>query len=68
MVKPAPLINTPATATGPYKPRPVSMPATAAVAAMTAITTPDATDEASAVTLANATKAKVNLLIAALQG
>lgn len=40
----------------------------AAIAALTLITTPDATDEATAVTLANATKAKVNAIIAALQG
>lgn len=39
----------------------------AEIAALTAIATADATDEASAVTLANATKAKVNAIIAALK-
>jgi len=38
----------------------------AAVAALTPVTTPDATDEATAVTLANANKAKINAIIAAL--
>lgn len=38
----------------------------AGVVAITAITTPDATDLATVLTLANATKAKVNALIAAL--
>lgn len=38
-----------------------------AVAALTPVTTPDATDEATAVTLANANKAKINAIIAALQ-
>lgn len=37
------------------------------ILAITAITTPDATEVNSAVTLANATKAKVNALIAALK-
>ena len=37
------------------------------IAELTAIATADATDEASAVTLANATKAKVNSIIAALK-
>jgi hypothetical protein len=37
------------------------------VAAITAISTADATDLATAITLANATKAKVNALIAALK-
>lgn len=36
------------------------------VVAITAITTPDATDLPTVLTLANATKAKVNALIAAL--
>lgn len=36
-------------------------------AAIAAIATPDATDTATAVTLANATKAKVNAIIAALK-
>lgn len=39
----------------------------AEIDALTAITTPDASDEATAVTLANATKAKVNAIIAALK-
>lgn len=42
------------------------LPVSAGVAALTSITTPDATDEATAITLANATKAKVNAIIAAL--
>lgn len=37
------------------------------IAALTAITTPDATDLATAQTLANATKVKVNAIIAALK-
>lgn len=53
-----------------YEPQPFvvvgDIPVSAAVAALTAITTPDATDEATAITLANATKAKVNAIIAAL--
>lgn len=36
--------------------------------ALASITAPDATDEASAVTLANATKETVNAIIAALKG
>lgn len=39
----------------------------AAIAALTPVTTPDATDEATAVTLANANKAAINAIIAALQ-
>jgi hypothetical protein len=38
----------------------------AAVAALTPVTTPDATDPASVITLANANKAKINAIIAAL--
>jgi hypothetical protein len=38
-----------------------------AIAALTAITTPDATDLPTALTLINATKAKVNATIAALK-
>lgn len=37
------------------------------VAALTPVTTPDATDAASVITLANANKAKINAIIAALQ-
>jgi len=37
------------------------------ILAITAITTPDATDATTVITLANATKAKVNALIAALK-
>lgn len=37
-----------------------------AVAALTPVTTPDATDAASVITLANANKAKINEIIAAL--
>ena len=37
------------------------------IAALTAIATADATDLATAITLANATKAKVNAIIAALK-
>ena len=39
----------------------------AAITALTPVTTPDATDEATAITLANALKVKVNAIIAALQ-
>lgn len=39
----------------------------AAVAALTPVTTPDATDEATAITLVNALKVKVNAIISALQ-
>lgn len=39
----------------------------AGIVALTAITTPDATDATTVITLANATKAKVNALIAALK-
>lgn len=37
------------------------------IVALTAVTTPDATDEATAITLANALKVKVNAIIAALK-
>lgn len=37
-----------------------------AVAALTPVTTPDATDAASVITLANANKAKINEIVAAL--
>ncbi len=57
--------------TAPYLPQPMvvvgDLPVSSAVTALTAITTADATDEATAVTLANATKAKVNAIIAALK-
>lgn len=43
------------------------LPTKTQVAALTPITTPDATDEASAITLANANKAKINAIIAALK-
>jgi hypothetical protein len=39
----------------------------AQIAALTNVTTADATDEASAITLANALKVKVNAIIAALK-
>lgn len=39
----------------------------AAITALTPVTTPNATDEATAITLANALKVKVNAIIAALQ-
>ncbi len=39
----------------------------AAISSLTAVTTPDATDEATAITLANALKVKVNAIIAALK-
>lgn len=38
-----------------------------AIAALTPVTTPDATDEASAITLTNANKAKINAIITALK-
>lgn len=37
------------------------------VAALTPVTTPDATDATTVITLANANKAKINAIIAALQ-
>ncbi len=43
------------------------LPTKTQVASLTPITTPDATDEASAITLANANKAKINAIIAALK-
>lgn len=42
-------------------------PQAAAIEALTTVTTPDATDEATAITLANALKVKVNAIIAALK-
>jgi len=38
-----------------------------AIAALTAVTTPDATDATTVITLANANKAKINAIIAALK-
>lgn len=38
-----------------------------AIAALAPVTTPDATDPASVITLSNANKAKINAIIAALQ-
>lgn len=43
------------------------LPTKTQVAALTPITTPDATDEATAITLANANKAKINAIITALK-
>lgn len=43
------------------------LPTKTQVAALTPITTPDATDEASAIILANANKAKINAIITALK-
>lgn len=43
------------------------LPTKTQVAALTNVTTPDATDAASAATLANANKAKINQIIAALK-
>lgn len=43
------------------------LPTKTQVAALTAIATPDATDPASVITLANANKAKINQIIAALK-
>lgn len=43
------------------------LPTKTQVAALTPITTPDATDAATVITLANANKAKINALIAALK-
>lgn len=37
------------------------------IAALTAVSTPDATDAASVITLSNANKAKINAIIAALK-
>lgn len=43
------------------------LPTKTQVAALTAITTPDATDATTVITLANANKAKINAIIAALK-
>lgn len=43
------------------------LPTKTQVAALTLVTTPDATDEATAITLANANKAKINAIITALK-
>lgn len=44
-----------------------SVAAKSQVVFLTPVSTPDATDEATAITLANANKAKINDIIAALQ-
>lgn len=44
-----------------------SLPVKSQVTALTAITTPDATDATTVITLANANKAKINAIIAALK-
>ncbi|MCG7284968.1 hypothetical protein MHY85_03145 [Cellulomonas sp. ACRRI] len=46
---------------------PIKLTGAAGLIALTPVTTPDATDAASAVTLANALKVKVNAIIAALK-
>lgn len=46
---------------------PLRLTGAAGVTALTPVTTPDATDAASAVTLANALKVKLNAVIAALK-
>ena len=43
------------------------LPTKTQVAALTPVTTPDATDEATAIALANANKAKINAIITALK-
>ena len=72
MVAPKPITLTQRAAiAGEETPQPFvvvgTIPADAAVQALTAIATADATDLATAITLANATKAKVNQIITAIQ-
>lgn len=43
------------------------LPTKTQVAGLTPVTTPDATDEATAIALANANKAKINAIITALK-
>lgn len=56
---------------GAFSPEPIvavgGIPISPEVEALTAVTTPDATDPASVITLANALKVKVNAIIAALK-
>jgi len=56
---------------GVFSPEPIiavgGIPISSQVNALTAVTTPDATDLATAITLANALKAKVNAIITAVK-
>lgn len=72
MPDPRPVIITSGTNPNPaFDPEPLiavgGLPTKTQVAALTAITTPDATDAATVITLANANKAKINAIIAALK-
>lgn len=72
MPDPRPVILTSGTNPNPsLAPEPLiavgGLPTKTQVAALTAITTPDATDAATVITLANANKAKINAIIAALK-
>lgn len=72
MVDPRPITLTSGTNPNPaFTPEPVivvgGLPTKTQVAALTNITTADATDLPTAIALANATKAKVNQIIAALK-
>lgn len=72
MPEPRPVIITSGTNPNPsFSPEPLiavgGLPTKTQVAALTAVTTPDATDAASVITLANANKAKINAIIAALK-
>lgn len=56
-----------------YQPKPLGGPvgphvsASPAIVALTPVTTPNASDEATAITLANANKVKINAIITALK-
>lgn len=72
MADPKPIILTSGTNPNPdLAPQPMivvgGLPTKTQVAALTSVTTPDATDAASAATLANANKAKINQIISALK-
>lgn len=72
MADPRPITLTSGTNPNPaFTPEPVivvgGLPTKTQVAALTSVTTPDATDAATAVTLANALKVRVNQIIAALK-
>lgn len=72
MPEPRPVIITSGTNPNPaFSPEPLiavgGLPTKTQVAALTPVTTPDATDATTVITLANANKAKINAIIAALK-
>lgn len=72
MAKPKPYDNDGTPASGPYAPKPIAVDGVDTsdkpqIAALAAVATPDATDEATAITLANALKVRINQVIAALK-